>query len=62
MSRRKREAPKCANGCDAPALAPRFCICRACVDKITASLEAMVADGKRRAAEEAARKDHHAQE
>lgn len=35
------EKRKCANGCDAPS-ERGFCICRACVDKITAKLEDLV--------------------
>lgn len=33
---------KCVNGCDAPICPPSAVICRACMDKITATLEAAV--------------------
>ena len=34
---------KCVNGCDAPVSPPSKVICRACQDKITATLRALAA-------------------
>jgi hypothetical protein len=49
-----RPLTKCANGCDRPPDPPSLVICRACQDKITRKLEAILArmDG-REASEEA---------
>lgn len=44
---------RCANGCDRPPDPPSLVICRACMDRITLTLERAVANG-RRAAERAA--------
>ncbi|MDQ1342680.1 MAG: hypothetical protein QG571_1298 [Pseudomonadota bacterium] len=45
-----KQKPRCANGCDAPAESLRFCICRACIGKITRNLEEAVEYGKRKRA------------
>lgn len=41
MSKRK-SLEKCANGCDRPPDPPSLVICRECMDKITAKLQAAV--------------------
>lgn len=32
---------KCANGCDAPPCPPSLVICRACLDRVTAKMQAI---------------------
>ena len=46
-----RPFERCANGCDAPPCPPSRVICRACMDRITRTLEAAVAGMNVRAAE-----------
>ena len=46
MSKRNEGLKKCANGCDAPPSPPSKVICRECIDKITAKLEAWAGHAK----------------
>lgn len=43
MTAPKDPLARCANGCDAPVSPPSKVICRACIDRITAKLERLVA-------------------